>query len=127
MTYIPGGAIAAPAGALTGTTLAANVVTSSLTTIGTLIAGAVPASLVTAGTFGAGAYVMPSTLAMTKELKLQSTTVSGLTAAATAGVGAVAFVTDSNANAVIGLGNVVGGGGTNKVVVYSDGSNWLVL
>lgn len=46
----------APAGTLTGTTLAAGVVTSSLTTIGTLVSGAVPASLVTAGTFGAGAY-----------------------------------------------------------------------
>jgi len=41
---------------ITGTTLGATVVTSSLTTIGTLVAGAVPASLVTAGTFPAGAY-----------------------------------------------------------------------
>jgi hypothetical protein len=48
----------APAGSLTGTTLAANVVTSSLTTIGTLVAGAVPASLVTAGTFGTGSYII---------------------------------------------------------------------
>jgi len=48
----------APAGTLTGTTLASNVVTSSLTTIGTLAAGAVPASLVTAGTFGTGAYAI---------------------------------------------------------------------
>lgn len=52
----------APAGSLTGTTLNATVVTSSLTTIGTLVAGAVPASLVTSGTFGAGAYIFPSTV-----------------------------------------------------------------
>lgn len=40
---------------LTGTTLPAAIVTSSLTTIGTLVAGAVPANLVTPGTF-TGAY-----------------------------------------------------------------------
>lgn len=39
--------VAAAAGTLTGTTLAAGVVTSSLTTIGTLAGGSVPASLVT--------------------------------------------------------------------------------
>jgi len=39
--------IAANAGTLTGTTLAANVVNSSLTSVGTLVAGAVPYSLLT--------------------------------------------------------------------------------
>lgn len=53
---------AAAAGTLSGTTLAANVVTSSLTTIGTLVAGAVPASLVTAGTFGTGNYTVSGSL-----------------------------------------------------------------
>lgn len=38
---------AAPAGTLTGTTLAANVVTSSLTAVGTLSAGSIPTSLIT--------------------------------------------------------------------------------
>jgi hypothetical protein len=52
--------VVAPAGTLTGTTLASNVVTSSLTSVGTLSAGAVPASLVTSGTFGAGNYTFPS-------------------------------------------------------------------
>ena len=47
---------------LTGTTLPASIVTSSLTTIGTLIAGAVAASLITAGTFGTGAYVFDNTV-----------------------------------------------------------------
>lgn len=42
-------ASAAAAGTLTGTTLAANVVTSSLTSVGTLSAGSIPYSLVTGG------------------------------------------------------------------------------
>ena len=62
ITAASGNVVIAPAGTLTGTTLASNVVTSSLTTIGTLVAGAVPASLVTAGTFGTGAYVMDTSL-----------------------------------------------------------------
>ena len=40
-------AVVAPAGTLTGTTLASNVVTSSLTSVGTLAAGAVPTTLLT--------------------------------------------------------------------------------
>jgi len=48
--------VTAAAGTLSGTVLAAAVVTSSLTTIGTLVAGAVPANLVTAATFAAGTY-----------------------------------------------------------------------
>lgn len=39
--------VPAAAGALTGTTLASNVVTSSLTSVGTLIAGSIPYSLLT--------------------------------------------------------------------------------
>ncbi len=46
-------AVVAPAGTLTGATLAAGVTLSSLTTIGTLTAGAVPFSLIT-GTISAG-------------------------------------------------------------------------
>lgn len=48
-------AVVAPAGTLTGTTLASNVVTSSLTTIGTLVAGAVPTTLLT-GTLQAAQF-----------------------------------------------------------------------
>ena len=40
-------AVVAPAGTLTGTTLASNVVTSSLTSVGTLAAGVVPTTLLT--------------------------------------------------------------------------------
>lgn len=47
MTAAGTSAVIAPAGTLTGTTLAGNVVTSVLTAVGTLVAGAVPFSLVT--------------------------------------------------------------------------------
>lgn len=64
---------------------------------------------------------------LTKEIRLQNTTVAGLTAAATAGAGALAFVTDATQTAILGLGLAVAGGGANKVIVYSDGSSWLIL
>lgn len=56
---------------------------------------------------------------------LTSYTVANLPAAATAGVGATAFVTDASTTLILGLGGVVTGGGTNKVPVYSDGTNWV--
>ena len=38
--------------------------------------------------------------------------------------GAIAYVTDANATTRL---STVAGGGANKVVVYSDGTNWLIL
>ena len=67
------GTVTAAAGTLTGTTLASNVVTSSLTSVGTLSAGAVPASLVTAGTFGAGTYTFPGALGATGNFNVNTT------------------------------------------------------
>lgn len=67
-SWVAQSTLTAPAGLLTGTTLASNVVTSSLTAIGTLASGAVPASLVTAGTFGSGSYTFPGALAITGAL-----------------------------------------------------------
>ena len=43
--------------------------------------------------------------------------------AAVAGVGSRAFVTDSSVST---FGTTVAGGGTTKVPVYSDGTNWKV-
>lgn len=60
-------------------------------------------------------------------LRLPQMTVANLTAAATAGAGSVAFVTDAVATAITGLGLAVVGGGANKVLVYSDGTNWIIL
>lgn len=57
---------------------------------------------------------------------LASYTVATLPAAATAGAGATAFVTDASTTLVLGLGGAVVGGGANKVPVYSDGTNWII-
>jgi hypothetical protein len=51
------------------------------------------------------------------------TTVAGLPAASTAGVGARAFVTDASATTFL---STVAGGGANKVPVVSDGTKWLI-
>jgi hypothetical protein len=60
----------------------------------------------------------------TGQLKLGSVyTVANLPAASTAGVGARAFVTDSSVST---FGSNVAGGGSGKVPVYSDGTNWKV-
>lgn len=58
--------------------------------------------------------------------KLVSYTVANLPAAATVGAGAMAYVTDSTATAITGLGLAVVGSGSNKVMVISDGTNWIV-
>lgn len=58
-----------------------------------------------------------------KPLRLPSYTVAGLLAAATAGAGARAFVTDANATT---FASIVAGGGANGVPVYSDGTNWRI-
>jgi hypothetical protein len=50
-------------------------------------------------------------------------TVATLPAAATAGAGARAFVTDANATT---FASIVAGGGANGVPVYSDGTNWRI-
>lgn len=57
---------------------------------------------------------------------LASYTVATLPAAATAGAGATAFVTDASTTIILGLGLTVVGGGANKVPVYSDGSAWKI-
>lgn len=58
--------------------------------------------------------------------KKKSYTVATLPAAATAGAGAEAFVTDANATMTAGIGATVAGGGANKVPVYSDGTAWKI-
>lgn len=58
---------------------------------------------------------------------LSTYTVATLPPAATSGTGGLAFVTDATTTAITGLGLTATGGGANKVVVYSDGTNWLIL
>ena len=50
-------------------------------------------------------------------------TVAALPSAATAGVGARAFVSDATATT---FASTVAGTGANKVPVYSDGTNWKI-
>lgn len=50
-------------------------------------------------------------------------TVNNLPSPAVAGAGARAFVTDANATA---FGSTVGGGGSNNMPVFSDGTSWLI-
>ena len=50
-------------------------------------------------------------------------TVANLPSAVTSGVGSRAFVTDSSVST---FGSTVAGGGSTKVPVYSDGTNWKV-
>jgi hypothetical protein len=50
-------------------------------------------------------------------------TVANLPSAVTSGVGARAFVTDSSVST---FGTTVAAGGSTKVPVYSDGTNWKV-
>jgi len=50
-------------------------------------------------------------------------TVATLPSAATAGVGARAFVSDAT---LAVFASTVAGGGANKVPVYSDGTNWKI-
>ncbi len=56
-------------------------------------------------------------------LKLKSYTVATLPAAATAGAGATAYVTDCNTAT---FNATAAGGGANKISVTSDGANWKV-
>ena len=50
-------------------------------------------------------------------------TVAQLSSAVVSGVGARGFVTDSSVST---FGTTVAGGGSTKVPVYSDGTNWKV-
>lgn len=55
--------------------------------------------------------------------KVQGVAVASLPAAATAGAGARAYVTDANATT---YNSIVAGGGSNGVPVFSDGTNWRI-
>ena len=56
-------------------------------------------------------------------VKTPALTVATLPLASTAGMGSRAFVSDANATT---FASIVAGGGSNKVPVYSDGTNWLI-
>lgn len=53
-------------------------------------------------------------------------TVAKLPDAASAGEGAVFLVKDASTTLALGIGTTVVGGGTNKVPVFSDSTNWII-
>lgn len=76
---------------------------------------------------GTGSLTAKNITSSAGVIKLASYIVSGLPSASTSGAGSMAYVTDSTATAITGLGLAVVGGSTNKVVVVSDGTNWIIL
>jgi hypothetical protein len=59
-----------------------------------------------------------------RNLRVEPTAFASLVAAGTAGQGALAWVTDATATTAR---STVAGGGSNKVLVMSDGTNWLIV
>ena len=59
-------------------------------------------------------------------VKTTAVAVAALPVAATAGAGARAAVTDSNATLTAGIGAVVAAGGANVVPVFCDGAAWRI-
>lgn len=118
---------------LQGTTARAgtdsNLIGSSITIqSGTGTGNATPSTLVlrspVAVASGTGAQTQATGLTITVgTAKLTAYTVTNLPAAATAGEGAMAFVTDATATTTY---TTVSGGGSNKVLVISDGTNWII-
>lgn len=65
-------------------------------------------------------------ISVTVPIVLANYTVATLPSASTSGAGATAFVTDASTTFALSLGLTVLGSGSNKVPVYSDGTNWIV-
>jgi len=94
-------------------TVAGNFSVTGTTTVGALTAGIASASSLTS----------TSTVTATTYAVTGAVAVGSLPSAATAGAGARYFVTDANATT---FASVVAAGGSNKVPVYSDGTNWRI-
>ena len=88
--------------------------------------GADPTNLLDLQRAGVSAASVSTDSTGTGYLKLIPTTVNALTPAATVGAGTKAFVTDSTSTLSSHHGQVVAGGGSNFVPVFSDGTNWIV-
>jgi hypothetical protein len=116
--------------AVTGNITAANIIANqygnSIGTFATYSGNVTAANIVTTGTYGniTGANVISAnTVSVTTYVRTQPVTFATLPAAASAGAGARAFITDGNTTT---FGSQVSGGGANAVPVYSNGTNWYV-
>lgn len=72
---------------------------------------------------GAGIKIQGAAGGTTAWIKVLPVAVASLPAAATAGNGAIAFVSDANATT---YNSIVAGGGANGLPVHSDGTNWRI-
>jgi len=77
-------------------------------------------SLTTLVTFLSDAF---TSLTLSSYTKVSPCLVAALPSASTVGAGARAFVTDGNSTT---FNATISGGGSNKVPVFSDGTNWKV-
>jgi hypothetical protein len=73
--------------------------------------------------FDSVSIILDATVQATATVSTATYTVANLPAAATAGAGARAFVTNANATT---FASIVASGGSNGVPVYSDGTNWRI-
>jgi hypothetical protein len=100
---------------------------ANITGTGNIVGNANVGNLGTPGLIIATGNVSGANVIGTGFVKSQSTTVSSLAAAATAGAGARSFVTDGNLVASgTNFGAIIGGSQSNAVPVYSDGTNWRI-
>lgn len=91
---------------------------------GTGASGAIIFQTAKAGTTGTAQNSLVTSLTIKNGVPIRpSFTVANLPAAATAGAGAMAWVTDATATTFL---STVAGGGANKVPVSSDGTNWVI-
>jgi len=67
-----------------------------------------------------------TSLVLDSYVRTKPFTVANLPSAATVGEGSRAFVSDANATLTAGIGAIVAAGGSNKVPVVSDGTNWRI-
>jgi len=91
-------------------------------------AGSIRWYMSSTGNTAIGGSTSPATtLDVGGPVKIKNYTVATLPSASTVGFGALAFVSDATLTAITGLGTTVVGGGSSKVPVYSDGTNWIIL
>jgi hypothetical protein len=81
---------------------------------------------IAAGSLAIGNTNVTGALTTSSYVKTTAMAVASLPSAATAGVGARSFVTDSTVAASGNFGAIVAGTGANPVPVYSDGTNWRI-
>ena len=113
-----------------GTSYQGSAIISSAWESGAVLSESLPKSTITLGVAGGGTTLRRATFNSSGVFNapiLNTTTYSAagttIPSAATSGTGARAFVTDAT---VATVGTAYTGGGSNRVPVYSDGTNWYI-